>query len=55
MHPRIHWLDAEFLGTDDLNLILFLVILVMYSFWKFAACLLFVYDVYFCIYEADAR
>ena len=44
---RIHWLDTEFLGTDDLNLILFLVILVDVFLLEVCCSLLFVYDFIF--------
>ena len=44
---RIHWLDPEFLGTDDLNLIILLIISVNVFLLEIGCGLLFVYDFIF--------
>ena len=44
---RIHRFDSKFLGTDDLNLFIFFIILVQILFLEVCSCLLFINDFIF--------
>ena len=44
---RIHRFDSKFLGTDDLNLFIFFIILIQILFLEVCSCLLFINDFIF--------